>query len=78
MVWLLFIGDSSRTSTPLWPLLLNAPRNESLSWTMAAQRAFKDIKQRLCKAPVLTLSNFEDLCKLACDASGVRIGVVLV
>jgi len=30
-------------------------------WTKAAKRAFEEVKQKLCQAPVLALPNFDDL-----------------
>ena len=49
----------------------------SFSWPPAAQNVFETIKQRLYKAPILTLPNFEELFEVESDASGVDIGVIL-
>jgi len=46
-------------------------------WIQVAQRASKEVKQKLCHAPVLALPNFDDLFELKCDASGVGIGAIL-
>ena len=50
----------------------------SFEQSKATQKAFEDIKQKLCQAPVLTLLNFEDLFEFECDASRVQIGAVLI
>jgi len=47
-------------------------------WSRTAQRVFEDIKQKLYQASVLALLNFEELFELEFDASGVRIGVILI
>ena len=36
-------------------------------WTKGTQRAFEEIKQKLCKALVLTLQNLDDLFEVECD-----------
>jgi len=46
--------------------------------TRFAQRAFEEIKQKLCKASVLTLPNFDNLFEVAYDVSRVGIEDVLV
>jgi len=42
------------------------------------QKAFEEIKQKLCQAPILALPNFEDLSKHVCDAGEVGIRAVIV
>jgi len=41
--------------------------------TKAAQRAFESIKERLCSALILTLTNFGLLFEVECDASALEL-----
>ncbi|XP_021764110.1 uncharacterized protein LOC110728769 [Chenopodium quinoa] len=50
----------------------------TFEWTPSAQRAFENLKKKLCEAPILALSNFDQPFEVECDASGVRVGAVLV
>jgi len=47
-------------------------------WTKATQKAFEEVKQKLCQALVLALPNFDDLFEVECHASGVGIRAILV
>ena len=46
-------------------------------WTDAASQSFKDIKNKMTQAPVLSLPDFFKLFEVACDSSGLGVGGVL-
>ena len=69
-----FVKDFSSLMEPITECL----KRGAFEWTKGTQKAFEEVKQKLCQTSVLALPNFEDLFDAECDASGVGIGVVLV
>jgi hypothetical protein len=61
-----------------------APLNEltkkgvTFHWGTAQEQAFETLKEKLTHAPLLQLSGFGKTFELECDASGLRIGGVLL
>lgn len=47
-------------------------------WIEKSKAAFEDLKQALMSPPVLEMLNFEENFILECDASGERLGAVLM
>jgi RNase H-like domain found in reverse transcriptase len=50
---------------------------KNFAWTEEAQKAFEQLKTLLTNALVLSLLNFDKAFEVECDASFIRIGVVL-
>jgi hypothetical protein len=61
-----------------WPLcqVTKGGDKARLSWSKSRQKAFQDLKHRLCSAPVLTLPNLQQPFKIEVDASDYDISVV--
>ena len=68
-----FIKGYSSIATPLTLLLAK----DSFQWNDSATAAFNQLKDALCRAPVLSLSDFSLPFFMETDASGVGMGVML-
>jgi len=47
-------------------------------WGEPQENAFQELKERLTEAPLLVLPDFTKTFEVKCDASGIRIGGVLM
>jgi hypothetical protein len=53
-------------------------KKDSFSWTLEVTESFEQLKEVMCKAHVLTTSDFTKTFIVECDVSGNGIGVVLM
>jgi hypothetical protein len=70
-----FVKDFSTIAAPLHEL---TKKGVAFTWTAAQQDAFSMLKDKLTRAPLLQLPDFNKTFKLECDASGIGLGGVLL
>jgi len=51
-------------------------KQEEFGWTKVAAKAFHEIKEKMTKAPIMSLPDFLKVFEITCDASGIIIGVL--
>jgi hypothetical protein len=69
-----FVWNYGRIETPL--MTLN--KKDAFLWTPKATKYFEQLKEVMCKAPVLTTPDFKKTFIVECDSSGNGIGVFLM
>lgn len=60
------------------PLTTIVKKSAGFKWDSEQDRAFIEIKERLCDAPLLALPDFLKTFEIECDASGIGIGIILM
>jgi hypothetical protein len=70
-----FVKNFSTLATPLTEIV---KKYVGFKWGSEQDRAFIEIKARLCGAPLLALPNFSKTFEIECDASRIGIGAVLI
>ena len=74
MVWLVFIADLSKIFSILAaPLTEIVKKYVGFKWGSEQDRAFIEIKEKLCGAPLLALPDFSKMFEIECGASGIGI-----
>src|SRR5688572_23431403 len=70
-----FVEGFASISSPLTKL---TQKKEKFQWSLDCEKSFQELKDRLTKAPVLTLPEGTDGFVVYCDASRVGLGCVLM
>ena len=79
MVWLVFIADLSKIFSILAaPLTEIVKKYVGFKWGSEQDRAFIEIKERLCGVPLLALPDFSKTFEIECDALRIGIGAILM
>ena len=65
-------------STTVAPLNEIVKKDVVFKWGQDQEKAFETFKDKLTKAPILTLPNFAKTFEIECDASNIGIGAILL
>jgi hypothetical protein len=69
-----FVWNYGRITTPLKALT----KKDAFSWTPEATKAFEQLKEVMCKTPILSTPDFTKNFIVECDTSGNGIGAILM
>jgi hypothetical protein len=69
-----FFQHYGRIASPLTTLT----KKDAFSWTLEETKSFEQLKEVMCKAPILTTLDFTKTSIVECDASRNGIGVILM
>jgi hypothetical protein len=58
--------------------LMTLTKKDAFSWTAEATKSFEQIKEVMCKAPIVTTPDFTKTFIVECDALGNGIGAILM
>jgi hypothetical protein len=70
-----FIEGFSKISKPMTELL---EKDKKFEWTSSCEASFQELKKRRTTAPILVMPDMEKPFYIYCDASGQRLGCVLM
>jgi len=74
-----FVQGYAAMAAPLHALTAgNLPKQTQLQWTKASSKAFQQVKDALCNAPVLQIFDPAKETQVVADASGFAVGAVLL
>lgn len=72
-----FVKDYSTITAPVNALLKGRRKSQKVTWSEEADNAFRQIKQALVSAPILSAPDFSKPFFIQCDASNVGLGAIL-
>jgi hypothetical protein len=70
-----FIKGFSKISKPMTEL---HEKDRKFEWTLVCEASFQELNKQLMTAPILVMPNMEKPFSIYCDASGQRLGCVLM